>query len=123
LLALIAGIGIGAAEFLAAPLIASLGGLHDESRRLYVGFIRILSFSAPMSGVLFVSNACLRGAGDTKLPFFVTLSVFLVNTPLTIALVLTGHGVYGIATGTAIAWACGAVLAVAVLASGRGAIT
>ncbi|MEG0837128.1 MAG: MATE family efflux transporter [Akkermansia sp.] len=42
-------------------------------------YMNIAAFTAPFSGIVFALNASLRGAGDTKLPFLVMMSVGILN--------------------------------------------
>ena len=89
-------------------------------------FLRILAFSGPFSGAMFVVNAALRGAGDTRTPFLAMVVVNLVNMVLSLTLVfgpapLGGHGVGGIATGTVGGWVAGLLTTVVLLGRGREA--
>ena len=124
LLSLIVGTGIGALVFVFAGGIVQLAGAHDQARELGSLYLRIVSIAAPMSAILFVGGACLRAAGDTRTPFFVIVIVNVVNTAASVLLVfgpapIGGHGVAGIASGTAIAWTVGAALTMAVLFRGN----
>ena len=107
-----------------APLMADFARLTGESRELCVLYLRVMAVMAPFSAILFVGAACLRGAGDTASPFWVLVVVNAVNVGATLLLVLGpapvgGHGVLGIALGTALAWLVGAVLILRTLGSGR----
>ncbi len=126
-LALLAGIGIGAIIFALAPFIAAQVGLTGESAALCIIYLRIMGIAAPFSSLLFVGAAALRGAGDTRTPFWVLVVVNAVNTSTSLLLVAGpapwgGHGVTGIAVGTLIAWVIGAGLIIVVLAGGWGGI-
>ncbi len=126
-LAVLVGLGIGAAVFLFSPFIASFTGLTGASYDHCVLYLRIIAAAAPFSAVLYVGGACLRGAGDTKTPFIVLVAVNLVNTILSILLVagpepIGGRGVAGIAMGTFAAWVVGAGLIVTVLVHGWGLV-
>ncbi len=129
--ALLIGVGLGLLTGLliwtASPMIVTLSGLGTQAAELAVMYLRIISLTTPAAAVLLVGNAALRAAGDTRTPFAVMLVVNIVNIAASITLVfgpapLGGHGVAGIAAGTAIAWAVGCVLVLFVLIRGYGGI-
>lgn len=127
ILALGWGALMGVAVYGGAELIGRFFQLRGEALALCVTYIRIIALAAPLSGLLFVGAACLRGAGDTRSPFIAMVLVNAVNTGVSVLLVFGpapfgGHGVAGIAIGTAVAWTLGAALIVGVLISGRGGI-
>ncbi|MEX0654545.1 MAG: MATE family efflux transporter [Phycisphaeraceae bacterium] len=127
LLALVWGTLTGGAIFLAAHPIGQVFGLRGEALELCAVYIRIFSAAAPMAAVLFIGAACLRASGDTRTPFLAMLLVNAVNVGVSVLLVfgpapLGGHGVAGIATGTAVAWVVGALLILAALLRGNGVI-
>jgi MATE family, multidrug efflux pump len=127
LLALAVGFAIGLVVFLLAGGIAQLAGMKGQALDLSRVYLRIVTLAAPMSAILFVGGACLRASGDTRTPFGVVVVVNIVNLIASLLLVygpapIGGHGVAGIATGTAIAWAVGAVLTLVVLARGNSLI-
>ena len=113
--------------FAVARGIGLLIGLHDTSLDNCTAYLRIISLAAPASAILLVGNAALRGAGDTRSPFLIMIVVNLVNIGASVLLVfgpepIGGHGVKGIAAGTAIVWCVGAVIGLIVLARGWGGI-
>ncbi len=125
LLAATLGLILGAIFLFAAPAIASLAGLHDHAHDLAVTYLRLLSPGAPFLVVLFVANASLRGAGDTRTPMLAMAIVNTINVTLTWSLTfgylgLPALGIRGIAIGTAIAYAVGAVMQTSVLLLGIG---
>jgi putative MATE family efflux protein len=127
LLALGSGMLMAAFVFIMARPIGMLVGLHDTSLAACTTYLQIVAMAAPASAIMLVGNAALRGSGDTKTPFLIMVVVNLVNIGLSILLVFGpgpfgGHGVAGIATGTAVAWCVGAVLCLIVLLSGWGGI-
>jgi MATE family, multidrug efflux pump len=127
LLALAVGLGIGLIVFVLAGPIAQLAGMRGQALELCRVYLRIITLAAPMSAVLFVGGACLRASGDTRTPFFVVVVVNIVNIIASLLFVygpgpIGGHGVAGIATGTALAWVVGAVLTLAVLARGNSLV-
>jgi len=108
LLALVVGFAIGLIVFVLAGVIAQLAGMTGQALDLCKVYLRIITLAAPMSAVLFVGGACLRSAGDTRTPFGVVVVVNLVNIAASLLLVygpepFGGHGVAGIAAGTALA--------------------
>lgn len=94
--------------WLLAPILAEFFGLNTAAKEYFLGFIQILVFSAPMSGVVFVLSACLRGAGDTWTPFNAMVAVNVINAIVSyIFAVSFGYGIEGIALGTVVGWAGG----------------
>ncbi len=127
LLAIIVGFAIGLVVFVLAGGIAQLAGMRGQALDLSRVYLRIITIAAPMSAILFVGGACLRASGDTRTPFGVVVVVNIVNIIASLLFVygpapIGGHGVAGIATGTAIAWVVGAILTLAVLARGNSLI-
>ncbi len=127
LLALVVGFAIGLVVFVLAGGIAHLAGLTGQALDLCRVYLRIITIAAPMSAVLFVGGACLRASGDTRTPFGVVVVVNIVNIVASLLFVygpdpIGGHGVAGIAAGTALAWVLGAVLTLGVLFRGNNLI-
>jgi putative MATE family efflux protein len=127
LLALLVGFAIGLLVFVLAGPIAQLAGMKDQALDLSKVYLKIITLAAPMSAVLFVGGACLRASGDTRTPFGVVVIVNIVNIVTSLLFVygpgpIGGHGVAGIAAGTAIAWVVGAILTLVVLARGNSLI-
>jgi len=101
--------------------------LQPEAMAFCTEYLRILAVVAPLRAVLFIGAAALRGAGDTRSPFYVMLLVNLINIAVSIALVaefspIGGMGVRGIALGTAAAWTVGGAAMWALLVRGRGGV-
>lgn len=124
LLALVVGVVIGLSVYVLAGGIVRLSGMEGMAHDLGRMYLRIVSLAAPMSAVLFVGGACLRAAGDTRTPFFVVVLVNIVNVFASLLFVygpgpIGGHGVAGIAAGTALAWGVGAALTMGVLFRGK----
>ena len=131
LLALGWSVVVGAGVFLAADAIGGLAELDWASRDFATAYLRIIAAAAPLTAVLFIGNACLTAAGDTRTPFFAMVAFNVVNIVLTVYLALgpwtlalgslrvavpgCGWGVTGIAWGTAGGTAVGAVVILAVL--------
>lgn len=113
--------------FISAPWLIGVIGLTGESFDKCVIYLRITAVAAPFAAVLFIGSACLRGAGDTRTPFYVLLVVNIVNMLLSVMLVMApepigGWNVTGIAVGTLVAWLVGSLLTVYVLINGWGGI-
>lgn len=107
-LGLVTGAMAGLMLWLLAPSLADFFGLNAAAKDYFLAFIQILVFSAPMSGVVFVLSACLRGAGDTWSPFNAMVAVNVINAICSyIFAVYLGMGLEGIALGTVIGWAGG----------------
>ena len=133
LLALAWSVVVGLGVFLGADAIGRLAELDEASRPLAAAYLRIIAAAAPLTAVLFIGNACLTAAGDTRTPFFAMVAFNLANIVLTLYLALepwtlhdsararpgrcpgAGWGVVGIAWGTAGGTAVGAVVILVVL--------
>jgi MATE family multidrug resistance protein len=108
-----------------AAFVPRLFGLHSAAAALATHFIRIDGLGQVLWGAMFVGNACMRGAGDTRTPLRLMAIVNLCNMSVSAVLSLgvpglvPRLGVSGIAAGTAIAQTIGGVLAIATLAQGR----
>ncbi len=127
LLALCSGAVVCLSVYGLAQGIGRLAGVSGLGLELCTIYLRIVALAAPASAVLLVANACLRGAGDTRWPFTVMVLVNVINIVLSVLFVfgpapLGGHGVAGIAAGTACAWTIGALVLLVVLARGNGAL-
>jgi putative MATE family efflux protein len=110
-----------------APWLCSVMNLMGNARSLAIGYVRTWCGSIPALGVLFVSAACLRSAGDTRTPFYVLALVNVVNIVFSCLFVFGpapwgGYGVKGIAMGTVTAWLVGASSVIVVLTRRRAAV-
>jgi putative MATE family efflux protein len=111
----------------AAPLVALVTSLEGHAADLCVMYLQWLALVAPCRAVLFIGSACLRGAGDTRSPFFVMLAVNIINVIVSVSLVadfspIGGFGLRGVAMGTMVAWIVGMVLMAIMLLKGRGGV-
>ncbi len=121
------GAAIGLTVFLSAPYIGMSMGLQGDALVMCTTYLRITSSTVPLAAILFVGNASLRGAGDTFTPFLCMVIVNVANLIVSILLVygpspIGGHGVTGIALGTAIAWMLGSIITLVRLARGSSGI-
>ncbi|WP_169334380.1 MATE family efflux transporter [Rubritalea marina] len=115
ILGVIAGGLSGTVVWALAPVMASVFGLDDASTDYAVTYLRVLVWSTPFSAIIFVANACLRAGGDTKTPFVIMLVVNLVNVFSSVCLMrgwllASEYGILGLAWGSLIGWAAGAMM-------------
>ncbi|MBR4334751.1 MAG: MATE family efflux transporter [Clostridia bacterium] len=89
--------GVGAFLFAAAPFLISLLTPDAEVRAIGAMLIRICAFEQPFNALSIVTAGALRGAGDTKVPFYYSL-VSMWGVRIALAWVLgtrLGFGVAG----------------------------
>ncbi len=125
---LLVGAAIGAVltVVLSCFSVQAIGFYQPEPDVLAIGstYMRIVAMSFLMQGILWVGNASLRGAGDTRTPLFLMLGVNALNI-VTSLLFLYGVGpipsigVYGPAVGTAVSMSAGGAVMLLILARGR----
>jgi len=116
-----------AGALLAGPLLHVTGAPPDVAK---VGepFLRLLFIASPAMLTNFLFAACLQGAGDSRTPLIVNVCINLLNIFLNWAFIF-GHfglprmGVTGSALGSLTARTIAAVAAIAILSSGRFALT
>ena len=126
-LAVVLSIIVATLLYATAALIGALMNLTGEAQEMAAAYLRVIALAAPAHSVLFVSAACLRASGDTRTPFRILAIVNVVNVLASLLFVfgpapLGGHGIIGIAAGTAVAWIVGAALVMRTLLSGRSPI-
>lgn len=118
------GVSLGLLVALAAraviPWFLRAFSLEGETAAMAAEYLGIVSLSAPLTGFLFAANAGLRGSGDTRTPFKVMTLVNVTNIAASWLFTFGpapwgGHGVAGLATGTLLGWATGAVTQAVVL--------
>lgn len=124
---LVLGILLGGVLYVFAHGLVGLAGLSADGRVFAFSYLRMLAFSLPFMTVLFVANACLRGAGDALTPAIAMVAVNAINMALSFGLTygwwgLPRMGFNGIAAGTVIAYVVGGLLQFGVLISGRGGL-
>jgi putative MATE family efflux protein len=127
LFAAICGVGLGLFLFVFARQIVDLMALTGVARDYAYDYLRLICAATPFVVVMFVANACLRGAGDTLTPAIAMIVVDVVNIALSWGLTwgwwgLPRMGFTGIAIGTLVAYVIGGVLLIVVLVRGRGGI-
>lgn len=79
--------------------------MNETARAYALQYVYMAAFAAPFSGVVFAINAALRGSGDTRLPFWIMMSVGILNVIFSVIFVfadapLGGWRIGGIAAGT-----------------------
>jgi len=113
-------------QVFAEPAVALMGA-EPEALAEGVTYLRIASIIFALSALMFVGNACLRGAGDTR----TTMMVMAVVNVLNIAVAWTAIngpfglpklGVAGSALGAAVGRAAGGLLVIGILLKGRSGL-
>lgn len=112
-LGLICGVLSGVMIWSLSPTLTHFFGLEGVAQELAQQYLRIIAYSAPLSGLLFVCNSCLRAGGDTKTPFVAMGVVNVVNVALSLLFMLywlppEEYGIAGLAWGTFGGWFVGA---------------
>jgi putative MATE family efflux protein len=128
---ILVGAGLGVVSTLlgttlARPAVELLGAPADVVG-LATDYLRVVSAIFFASTLMFIGNAALRGAGDTRTPLYVMLVVNLLNvvvawTAINGPMGLPQLGVVGSALGAATGRLVGGVLVIAVLLRGRAGI-
>jgi len=112
---------------LAADPLLRVMGAEPAARDAGVTWMRAASIGFPLTAMLWVGNASLQGAGDTRTPMIIMLVVNLVNAIVAYTLI-NGPGpfprleVLGSGLGATSAGVSGAVLVLLALAVGRGGL-
>jgi putative MATE family efflux protein len=115
-------LGVG----LAGPALKVLGAEPDVAG-LGSNYLRIVSSIFFFSTLMFIGNACLRGAGDTRTPLYIMLVVNALNIVVSWTAIngpfgLPKLGVAGSALGAATGRLVGGVLVITILLRGRAGI-
>jgi putative MATE family efflux protein len=123
-MALILGVVMGAAMYLAAGPVIGCTGLGGTAPPLALSYLRMLSVTLPFMFAMLIASACLRGDGDTLSPAIIMIIVDAINMLCSFALCrgwwgLPVMGFNGIALGTIIAYVAGGVLQFLLLLRGR----
>jgi putative MATE family efflux protein len=111
---------------LALPAVVLLGAPEDVVD-LSTSYLSVASSVFFFSTLMFIGNASLRGAGDTRTPLFVMLVVNALNIVVAWVAIngpfgLPQLGVVGSALGAVVGRAVGGVLVIAILLRGRSGI-
>lgn len=124
------GVVVGIALWFLVEPIARSSGLSEQAAIYCRQYVRMLAIAMPFTGIMTVGSMCLHGAGETMRPSLIAFGVNIVN--IIVTWVLSGASprflgpnpfpfnlhVTGIALGTAIAYAFGAVMTIIVLRRG-----
>jgi Na+-driven multidrug efflux pump len=122
--------------WLLAPQLAALALLEEQvqARAFCIEYVRIMAYGLPFFGIMMVGGMCMHGAGESLVPSVIAVLVNVVN--IVVSWVLSGADldwlgvegvenpfgfdlyVAGIAWGSAVSFACGALLTLIVLARG-----
>lgn len=124
--AVIGAVSTALGVILAQPAL-SLMGAEPHVAVLGSSYLRIVSSIFFFSTLMFIGNASLRGAGDTRTPLYVMLVVNVLNivvawTAINGPFGLPKLGVAGSALGAATGRLVGGVLVIAILLRGRAGI-
>jgi putative MATE family efflux protein len=121
--AVLAALAIVPVIAFAAPLVAAFG-VEPHVVELGAGFVRLVMLSIPASAVIFVVASGLRGAGDTRTPLLVGLTVNVLNVAGNYVFIFgklgfPALGVRGSGLATALAFTVGMAFALVLLAFGK----
>ena len=117
MLALIWGVAMAVVFFVAAAPMLEIMGAEPAAKDQGVLYMQAAALGIPFYSVLFASTACLQGAGDTRTPMLIMLTVNLINGVLSWALIngpgpFPEYGVQGAGLGYLGAAVAGALLVV-----------
>ncbi|MEM8712031.1 MAG: MATE family efflux transporter, partial [Planctomycetota bacterium] len=73
---------VGVLLYTLAPAVAQLTRLTPAATDFFVEYLRLLSISMPLAGIMFVGAMCLHGAGETRKPALIAVVVNIVNAGL-----------------------------------------
>lgn len=80
------GLLVGVVMWVAAPGLGMICRLTPESAHMLTQYVRIISWSMPLAGVMLVGSMCLYGAGETTRPAAIAVASNVVNIVLSWAL-------------------------------------
>jgi len=111
---------------LARPAVALMGA-EPEALEQGVVYLRVAGSIFGLSALMFVGNACLRGAGDTRTTMMVMVVVNVLNITVAWTAIngpfgLPKLGVAGSALGAAVGRAAGGLLVITILLRGRSGL-
>lgn len=117
ILGLLAGIASAVLMYLTADfLVTTVLSLSDYAQEVALTYMHVGCWVAVFSGIIFAVNAALRGAGDTRTPFFIMLAVDGMNIVFSILLVKCfGMFVEGLALGMILGMATAAAILIGIL--------
>jgi len=112
----------GVVMFVGAEQLAGLFTNDALTKRHAVAFTRVFAVSMPFFGVFFPVAGTLRGAGDTRTPFYARLLgafVFMVGASYLLSVTL-GYGLVGVYAGMVLSYVSWAVVVGAGFVRGAG---
>jgi putative MATE family efflux protein len=115
MLTVLAGLGVGVAGNLFAPQLMLLLGASPETLAAGLEFLRPMLAGVVFNYLMTLYAAIMRGVGNTRVPFLVSLLTTSLNTGINFLLIygklgFPALGIQGAALGTIIAWFVGAML-------------
>ncbi|MBI2941597.1 MAG: MATE family efflux transporter [Chloroflexi bacterium] len=127
-LAVLLGSAVMALGLSTADVAMALLGPAPAVARIGADYLRVTSLSMVFMVMMFVTSACLRGAGDTRTPMAVTALINVVNAAVAYVLIfgelgLPALGAVGSAWGAAAARSVGCLLLLAALLRRRNGLT
>jgi putative MATE family efflux protein len=125
--AVLVGLVVALLLFAFAPQVVWACGLRQQAALFGQQYLRIMTITIALQTAAQIGMACLRGAGDTMRPMFITGSVVVINvlTTTTFSFGLFGMPAWGIrgnAFGTMVAFLIGGAATLVVLLSGRAKV-
>lgn len=126
-LALVWGVAMAALFFAAAAPLLRIMGAEPRALDQGVLYMQAAAFGIPFYTLLYASNACLQGAGDTRTPMLIMLAVNLVNGVVAYLLIngpgpFPEYGVRGAGLGYLAAALAGSAIVLAALITGTGGL-
>jgi putative MATE family efflux protein len=127
LVAVVLGSAGSLAGLVGLPDLIHLLQLRGDAAQLAVGYLRPLFAVLTFQIIEAAGIACLVGAGDTRMGFWVLAVVAVVNVPLAWSFCLglgpfPHYGFEGIALGTAVSQTVGGLIVLVVLTMGRAGL-
>lgn len=127
LIAFLCGVVSSLGLFIFAEPAMVIMGATGESLTQGVVYLRIICIVFPVSSMIFIGGACLRGAGDTRTPLLVMAVVNVLNIVVAWVLVegigpFPALGVAGAAYGSALSRFLGGLIVFALLLRGRSGL-
>ena len=112
---------------LARPAVRLLGAPTQEVVVLSTTYLTTVAATLAFATLLYLGNACMRGAGDTRTPLYVMLVVNIVNIVVAWTLInglfgLPKLGVWGSALGAASGQVVGGTIVLALLLRGKSGV-
>jgi MATE family multidrug resistance protein len=127
LMALAWGVLLGVLFFVLADPLLRVMGAETAARGEGIDYMRSAAIGLPFFSVLFASNACLQGAGDTRTPMVIMVVVNVINGILSWILIngpgpFPAYGVLGSGLGYSGAVIIGMFMVLALLARPTSAV-